>query len=213
MDNEPIKFLLIGDISTGKKITEFSTKINKKKDEIDKIFTKICKTSAGKYEERNKITSKTENYYFITLKPGIVFLALVSNTYPERLVFELIDKINQEKIPTMINEETKELNAKGRQDLKTIIDSYQNNVINEISKDINDIKLDMKDNIKKMVESIDDTSILEQSAENLRQESKNYRENANELKKLTYCQNFKMWFALGGIVVLLILLFYFIFKP
>ena len=54
MDNEPIKFLLIGDISTGKKITEFSTKINKKKDEIDKIFTKICKTSAGKYEERNK---------------------------------------------------------------------------------------------------------------------------------------------------------------
>ena len=213
MDNEPIKFLLIGHISTGKKITEFSTKINKKKDEIDKIFTKICKTSAGKYEERNKITSKTENYYFITLKPGIVFLALVSNTYPERLVFELIDKINQEKIPTMINEETKELNAKGRQDLKTIIDSYQNNVINEISKDINDIKLDMKDNIKKMVESIDDTSILEQSAENLRQESKNYRENANELKKLTFCQNFKMWFALGGIVVLLILLFYFIFKP
>ena len=213
MDNEPIKFLLIGDITTGKKITEFSTKINKKKDEIDKIFTKICKTSAGKYEERNKITSKTENYYFITLKPGIVFLALVSNTYPERLVFELIDKINQEKIPTMINEETKELNAKGRQDLKTIIDSYQNNVINEISKDINDIKLDMKDNIKKMVESIDDTSILEQSAENLRQESKNYRENANELKKLTFCQNFKMWFALGGIVVLLILLFYFIFKP
>ena len=213
MDNEPIKFLLIGDISTGKKITEFSTKINKKKDEIDKIFTKICKTSAGKYEERNKITSKTENYYFITLKPGIVFLALVSNTYPERLVFELIDKINQEKIPTMINEETKELNAKGRQDLKIIIDSYQNNVINEISKDINDIKLDMKDNIKKMVESIDDTSILEQSAENLRQESKNYRENANELKKLTFCQNFKMWFALGGIVVLLILLFYFIFKP
>ena len=113
----------------------------------------------------------------------------------------------------MINEETKELNAKGRQDLKTIIDSYQNNVINEISKDINDIKLDMKDNIKKMVESIDDTSILEQSAENLRQESKNYRENANELKKLTFCQNFKMWFVLGGIVVLLILLFYFIFKP
>ena len=213
MDNEPIKFLLIGDISTGKKITEFSTKINKKKDEIDKIFTKICKTSAGKYEERNKITSKTQNYYFITYKPGTIYLVLVNNTYPERLVFELIDKINQEKIPTMINEETKELNAKGRQDLKTIIDSYQNNVINEISKDINDIKLDMKDNIKKMVESIDDTSILEQSAENLRQESKNYRENANELKKLTFCQNFKMWFALGGIVVLLILLFYFIFKP
>lgn len=214
MDKNPIKYILIGDSSTLKKIAEYSTTNNQKiVSEIDKIFTKICKTAADKFDERNKITSKSQNYYFITVQPGITFLVLVSDSYPERLVFELIDKINQEKIPTMINEETKELNAKGRQDLKTIIDSYQNNVINEISKDINDIKLDMKDNIKKMVESIDDTSILEQSAENLRQESKNYRENANELKKLTFCQNFKMWFALGGIVVLLILLFYFIFKP
>ena len=213
MDKEPIKFLLIGDITTGKKITEFSTTTNKKKDEIDKIFAKICKTSAGKFEERNKITSQTQKYYLISYKPGTIFLVLVNNTYPERLVFELIDKINQEKIPTMINEETKELNAQGRQDLKKLIDLYQDNILNSIQNDVNDIKLDMKDNIKKMVESIDDTSILEQSAENLRQESKNYRENANELKKLTYCQNFKMWFALGGIVVLLILLFYFIFKP
>ena len=97
MDKEPIKFLLIGDITTGKKITEFSTTTNKKKDEIDKIFTKICKTSQGKFEERNKITSKTQNYYFITYKPGTIYLVLVNNTYPERLVFELIDKINQEK--------------------------------------------------------------------------------------------------------------------
>ena len=213
MDKEPIKFLLIGDITTGKKITEFSTTTNKKKDEIDKIFAKICKTSAGKFEERNKITSQTQNYYFISYKPGTIFLVLVNNTYPERLVFELIDKINQEKIPTMINEETKELNAQGRQDLKKLIDLYQDNILNSIQNDVNDIKLDMKDNIKKMVDSIEDTSVLEQSAENLRQESQNYKENAAALKKLTYWQNLKLWIILGGIVLFLIFLLWLLFGP
>ena len=213
MEKNPIKYLLIGDSSSGQKLTEYSTTTNKKKDEIDKIFAKICKTSAGKFEERNKITSQTQNYYFISYKPGTIFLVLVNNTYPERLVFELVDKINQEKIPTMINEETKELNAQGRQDLKKLIDLYQDNILNSIQNDVNDIKLDMKDNIKKMVDSIEDTSVLEQSAENLRQESKNYRENAAELKKLTYCQNVKLWIVLGGIVLLLIVLLFLIFRP
>ena len=204
MDNEPIKFLLIGDISTGKKITEFSTKINKKKDEIDKIFTKICKTAADKFDERNKITSKSQNYYFITVQPGITFLVLVNDSYPERLVFELIDKINEEKIPTMINEETKELNAQGRQALKNLVDKYQDNIINTIQNDVNDIKLDMKDNIQKMVDSVEDTAKLEQSAENLREESKTYKNTASEIRTLTLWQNIKIWIILFGVLALLI---------
>ena len=111
----------------------------------------------------------------------------------------------------MINEETKELNAQGRQDLKSLIDKYQDNILNSIQNDVNDIKLDMKDNIKKMVESIEDTSVLEQSAENLRQESQNYKENAAALKKLTYWQNLKLWIILGGVVLFLIFLLWLIF--
>ena len=205
MDKNPIKYILIGDSSTLKKIAEYSTTNNQKiVSEIDKIFTKICKTAADKFDERNKITSKSQNYYFITVQPGITFLVLVSDSYPERLVFELIDKINEEKIPTMINEETKELNAQGRQALKNLVDKYQDNIINTIQNDVNDIKLDMKDNIQKMVDSVEDTAKLEQSAENLREESKTYKNTASEIRTLTLRQNIKIWIILFGVLALLI---------
>ena len=205
MDKNPIKYILIGDSSTLKKIAEYSTTNNQKiVSEIDKIFTKICKTAADKFDERNKITSKSQNYYFITVQPGITFLVLVNDSYPERLVFELIDKINEEKIPTMINEETKELNAQGRQALKNLVDKYQDNIINTIQNDVNDIKLDMKDNIQKMVDSVEDTAKLEQSAENLREESKTYKNTASEIRTLTLWQNIKIWIILFGVLALLI---------
>ena len=205
MDKNPIKYILIGDSSTLKKIAEYSTTNNQKiVSEIDKIFTKICKTAADKFDERNKITSKSQNYYFITVQPGITFLVLVSDSYPERLVFELIDKINEEKIPTMINEETKELNAQGRQALKNLVDKYQDNMIDIIQNDVNDIKLDMKDNIKKMVDSVEDTAKLEQSADNLREESKTYKNTASEIRTLTLWQNIKIWIILFGVLALLI---------
>ena len=205
MDKNPIKYILIGDSSTLKKIAEYSTTNNQKiVSEIDKIFTKICKTAADKFDERNKITSKSQNYYFITVQPGITFLVLVSDSYPERLVFELIDKINEEKIPTMINEETKELNAQGRQALKNLVDKYQGNIIDTIQNDVNDIKLDMKDNIKKMVDSVEDTAKLEQSADNLREESKTYKNTASEIRTLTLWQNIKIWIILFGVLALLI---------
>ena len=205
MDKNPIKYILIGDSGTLKKIAEYSTTNNQKiVSEIDKIFTKICKTAADKFDERNKITSKSQNYYFITVQPGITFLVLVNDSYPERLVFELIDKINEEKIPTMINEETKELNAQGRQALKNLVDKYQDNIINTIQNDVNDIKLDMKDNIQKMVDSVEDTAKLEQSAENLREESKTYKNTASEIRTLTLWQNIKIWIILFGVLALLI---------
>ena len=205
MDKNPIKYILIGDSSTLKKIAEYSTTNNQKiVSEIDKIFTKICKTAADKFDERNKITSKSQNYYFITVQPGITFLVLVNDSYPERLVFELIDKINEEKIPTMINEETKELNAQGRQALKNLVDKYQDNIIDTIQNDVNDIKLDMKDNIQKMVDSVEDTAKLEQSAENLREESKTYKNTASEIRTLTLWQNIKIWIILFGVLALLI---------
>ena len=80
-----------------------------------------------KIEEQNKIVSKNENYYyyFTFYNPSLIYIVLVNNQYRERLVFELIRKINEENIPSMINDETRELNLGGRQALKQLIDAYQ----------------------------------------------------------------------------------------
>ena len=211
-DKTPIKYLLIGDSSTNKIVTEFSSgnAQPKTKKEINQIFNKLCKTPNKKLDERNKITSKNENYYFTFCHPDLIYLILVNNEYPERYVFELIQKINDEKIPTMVNDETRELNPSGRQSLKQLIDVYQDpkniSKIADLQSDVNSIKVDMRKNINKMVESVDDVNQLQEKSAALKLESSEYKQNSVEVRRLTWWQNFKMWIILGGVVLLLIII-------
>ena len=209
-DKMPIKYVLIGDSTTLKIITEFSTgnPTQKTKKEINRIFNKLAKLPNKKYDERNKITAKDENYYFMNIKPDLLFIVLANSQYPERYVFELISKIVEENIPTMINDETKELNPNGRQALKELVNKYQDikniNKIAEIQEDVNAIKIDMKKNINKMVESVEDVNDLQNKSEQLKLESQDYKKNAVELRKITWWQNFKLWIIIIGVVLVLI---------
>ena len=210
-DKTPIKYLLIGDSSTNKIITEFSAEnFQPNKKQINQIFNKLCKTPNKNLNERNKIVSKHENYYFTFCLPYLVYLVLVNNEYPERYVFELIQKINDEKIPTMVNDETRELNPSGRQSLKQLIDVYQDpkniSKIADLQSDVNSLKVDMRKNINKMVENVDDVNQLQEKSEALRFESIEYKQNSVEVRRLTWWQNFKMWIILGGVVLLLIII-------
>jgi hypothetical protein len=211
-DSTPIKYLLIGDSSTNKIITEFTAgnAQSKTKKEINQIFNKLCKSTNKKLDERNKITSKDENYYFTFTRPDLIFIILAQNDYPERYIFELIQKINEENIPTMVNDETRELNPSGRQALKQLIDVYQDpkniNRLSDIQSDVDSIKVDMKQNINKMVENVEDVNDLQNKSEALKMETSDYQKNAVEIKRITWWQNFKLWLILGGVVLILILL-------
>lgn len=211
-DKTPIKYLLIGDSSTNKIITEYTSGNTqaKTKKEINQIFNKLCRSQNKKIDERNKITSKNENYYFTFCKPDLIYILLANNQYPERYVFELINKVNEENIPSMVNDETRELNPSGRQQLKGLIENYQNpsniNKIAEIQNDVNSLKVDMKKNINKMVESVDDVNELQNKSEQLKLETQDYKQNANEIRKITWWQNFKLWIILALVVLILIII-------
>ena len=210
-DKTPIKYLLIGDSSTNKIITEFSAEnFQPNKKQINQIFNKLCKTPNKNLNERNKIVSKHENYYFTFCLPYLVYLVLVNNEYPERHVFELIQKVNDEKIPTMINDDTKELNPSGRQELKKLISEFQDprniSKIADLQSDVNSVKADMRNNINKMVENVDDVNQLQEKSEALRFESIEYKQNSYDIRRFTFWQNFKLWIILGGVILLLIII-------
>ena len=209
-DKTPIKYVLIGDPGTNKIITEFSASgVNSNvKKEINRIFSKLTKIPNRNYDERNKITAKEENYYFIYKKPNFLFVVLAISEYPERYVFELIDKIVEDNIPSMINDETKELNPTGRQALKDLVNKYQDikniNKIAEIQEDVNALKVDMKKNINAMVKSVEDVEDLQNKSEQLKLESQDYKKNSVELRKLAWWQNFKLWLIIGGVILLVV---------
>lgn len=210
----PIQYLLIGDISTNKIITEFSSTINssKIKKEINQIFSKICKNQTKKYNERNKITSKDTIYYYTLIKPNLIFITLVEDEYPEELVFELIDKINEEKITTMINEETQELNPNGRVELKNIIDSYQKKN-DENDKDKNDnINIDNKLKIEeKKISS--ENEMQSQNTDDIEDfQNKNdiflmtNKKRMWDFRYINFFKNYKVWIYMATIVLIILII-------
>ncbi len=209
-----IKYFLIGDIDTNKAMTEYSTNAinNKEKKNANQIFQRICKSNERRYEERNIITAKENKYYFSLFQPNIVFIIYADGTYPERLVFSMFDEVRKEKVLSMINEETKELNPNGRQCLKQIIEKYQNkekiDKIESIQKDINEVKIDIKDNLEKLVESVPDVEKLEETANDLQISSDDYQNSAEEVKKVSLFKSCR--FRIAVFLILLILLIIFI---
>ena len=212
-----LKYFLIGDIDTNKTITEYSTNAinNKEKKNANQIFQRICKSNERRYEERNIISAKENKYYFSLFQPNIVFIVYANGKYPERLIFTMFDEVRKEKVLSMINEETKELNPNGRQCLKQIIEKYQDkekiDKIESIQKDINEVKIDIKENINKMVQSVEDVEKLEEIANDLKISSEDYHSSAEEIKKVTIWQNFKFWIIIFFAVFILIILILSIF--
>ena len=124
-----IKYFLIGDIDTSKIITEYTTNLVsvKEKKNATQIFKRLCKSTERIYEENNIISGKDNKYFFTLFQPSIVFITYALNTYPQTLIFELFEDIKKNNILSMVNEETKELDPNGRQNLKQMIEKYQEN--------------------------------------------------------------------------------------
>ena len=205
-----IKYFLIGDIDTSKIITEYSTNLisSKEKKNAIQIFKRICKSNERRYEENNIITAKDNKYYFSLFQPSTVFISYALNSYPQTLIFELFEEIRKSNILTLINEETKELNPNGRQDLKQMIEKYQENEklkrFEEIKKDIDDVKIEIKKSVNDMLDNVESVENLEERINELNEETKEYMNNAEYDKKITWWQNAKFRIIALSIVIFII---------
>jgi hypothetical protein len=205
-----IKYFLIGDIDTSKITTEYSTNLisSKEKKNAIQIFKRICKSNERRYEENNIITAKDNKYYFSLFQPSTVFISYALNSYPQTLIFELFEEIRKSNILTLINEETKELNPNGRQDLKQMIEKYQENEklkrFEEIKKDIDDVKIEIKKSVNNMLDNVESVENLEERINELNEETKEYMNNVEYDKKITWWQNAKFRIIALSIVIFII---------
>ena len=129
----------------------------------------------------------------------------------------MFEEIRAVDILSMINDSTKELNPNGRKKLKEVIDKYQErdkvDKIGEIQNDVNEVKQEVKKNIDKMVENVEDVEKLEMKANLLKDASQEYNNNAQEIRKITWWQNFKLWIILILLVLIIAgIILFFVFK-
>ena len=212
-----IKYILIGNLANKQILTEFTITNNDQiKNESYQIFDKLCTNNKIHYNTRNKIQSYYGYMYFICSPPNRFYFAIAEPSFPERLIFEMIENIDNDNLFLLITEKG-ELNQIGRQSLKNIVDKFQDmrnlSKIQHLNEDVNFMKEDVSRNVKNVIDNIANVQELEVKSNRIKLNSDSFKREAIILQKKTFCSRFKWMiifvFLILGIVLLFLLpLFY-----
>ena len=179
--------------------------------DTNNIFERYCKSQSKSIDIRSRVQGKEGVYYFTINSQNVFYLIVVDSSINERDVFGLIDDIQKENIPLLIDTTTNKLNLVGRQQLKTIIENYSktlggSNKINQINIELKETRELMKDNIRDLTKNLDSVQDLEKQSEKIKDSAGEFNKNAVSLKKVTCWQNCKWWIILILVIILLLII-------
>ena len=178
--------------------------------EANQIFKKLSESGIKTKDLRNKVDNRGKGNYFFTINSSNIFyLILGDNNLKEREAFELIDILQKENIPLLIDSKTGKLNLEGRKQLKSLVEDFQNNKCNKIQNiqnDVEEVKDTMKNNIKNMYQNVENVENMEKKAIELKKGAEEYNNSAVKLKRATCWSNFKWLIILIAVIVLLIII-------
>lgn len=215
-----IKYLFIGKAQELKELGEVSVQ-SKSEWSIDckTLFQNICgKKLESNLEQRNKVKAKDNSnlYYFYVSENYYFYFAVVDSKYPENQVFKFFEDIYKENIP-LLRDDKGALNNIGLNKLKEILSKYQNpdykNEIQNINKDLDEIKLEMKKNVKNIINNVDDASELKNQSDKIASASNDFAKQSSAVRKQTCLQNFKLWLILAGVILILVVIIVIIAVP
>ena len=207
-----IKYLLIGNPDDREEIGHYpdrgASKTTAK--EADKIFKKLAESGIQTKDLRNKVDNRGQGYYYFTINSkNIFYLILGDKNLKERDAFALMEDLQNENIPIMIDPKSGKLNSEGREKLKEMVENFEKNKSNKIQgiqNEVEQVKDTMKTNIQKMYTNVEDVENMEKKAHQLRVGAEEYNKSATTLKRTTWWQNCKWWIILIVVIVLLIII-------
>jgi preprotein translocase subunit SecE len=202
-----IKYIFIGDIAQKGFIGDHPSKGNEQSNkDARQIFERLCKGNNKKYDERNKLVGNGGNYFFTVTPQNIFYLILAESNFEERFVFEMVANLQNDNVPSLRGEKGT-LSNEGLSKLESIVAKYQKiSAMKSAMSDINDVKGVMKDNIKKAMTNIEDTKELDDKALRIKEGALMFQDNAQELKRVTWCQNFKYTIIIVVVVIAILLI-------
>jgi lipopolysaccharide export LptBFGC system permease protein LptF len=207
-----IQYILIGNPDDCEEIGHYPDRGASKTlaKEANQIFKKLSESGIKTKDLRNKVDNRGKGNYFFTINSNNIFyLIFGDNNLKEREAFELIDILQKENIPLLIDSKTGKLNLEGRKQLKSLVEDFQNNKCNKIQNiqnDVDEVKDTMKNNIKNMYQNVENVENMEKKAIELRKGAEEYNSSAVKLKRATCWQNFKWLIILIAVIVLLIII-------
>lgn len=204
---QPIKYVFIGNSKSLLEIGEYPNKSESSTSKSAKqIFQGFCQNESKIiYDQRHEIKNADEIFYFTVSLDRIFYLIATENTYSSRDIWELINEMMRDNIHLLVDDKG-ELSKIGKQQLKTLVDSYQkHNSIGKLHAEVQEVKIELNQNYKKLVSNIDNVEDLQKKATNIKDISKVYNKEAGKLRRLTCCQNAKWTIILIVLIIGIIL--------
>ena len=216
-----IFYISIGDLITKRIIVDYfpQGKDNQHvfKDYAKNIINKLL-TISIRPNERYKETMDDNKKFNVSMdsKANISFMILTSDNYPERYSYKLLMELENKSISTInkhyVNKMTGDILALTEY-LKTFSKDIQlymvelerkyrniveNDKVSLIQEEIEDVKVDVKKNINKMLNNIELVSNLEEKSNALNEMAHEYKRGAREVKKASWIRN-KVTMVAGGL--------------
>jgi len=209
INKTPIQYIFIGDLYQKNIIAQESvTNVPSAEKDSKQIFDRWCMLKKHKYSEHSKVSNKYGNYYFTSLEPDKFYLVLVESNYNESDVFEMINEIHKSDILETPDDNGR-ITEEGRVILRAMIEKYQKkletSVMNDINNDMDDIKLDMKGNIRNLIANQEKADELQDQSREIKNQGDLFQKGAEEAKMITCKQNWKLWIIIGIIAIAILL--------
>jgi hypothetical protein len=234
---ETIFYIGIGNLINRKIIVSYSPRERNEKNKYSKeskdIIEKLLLISIMPNERYTESTNddKRKILNLIDSSGKWVFMIIVIKDYPERYGYKLLNELQKKTLDTLNKEYLNKLgfdenlnnNFKNTKDdiqlymvelERNYRDIGQIDKIRNIQNDVNDIKIEMKNNVNQMINNIELTSNLENRSDALRNEAKFFKKEAKKLYKYTWWKNKKITMTIGGVSLgtIVLLLSKYVFK-
>ena len=197
-----IYYICIGDLLSRRLIVDYfpQEKGNQQifKDYARNIIDRILTISLGP-SERYKETLNDNKKFNVTTdsKANISFMILTNDSFPERYSYKLLMELETKSI-TIINKHYLNKVILDVLDRAENFKTFENDKIGIIQEDVDDLKIDIKNNIDKMLTNIEMVSTLEEKSNALKNMAKEYKTGTKELKRASWRRN-KYTVVAGGI--------------
>ena len=216
-----IYYICIGDLISKRLIVDYfpQGKGNQHifKDYARNIIDRLLNISIRPNERYKESVSDNKKFnVLMDNKANISFMILINSSYPERYSYELLTELENKSISTInkhyLNKVLLDVldRAENFKNFAKDIQLYmvelerkyrnivENDKIGLIQEDVDNIKVDIKKNIDKMLTNIEMVSDLEEKSQALKDMAKEYKMGSKELKRASWRRN-KYTVVAGGL--------------
>lgn len=202
--DDNIKYIFIGNLVNKKEITDYPVNVNKDiANDGKSIFDKLANQKSHKYDERFKVESRFGIFHFTIFPTNTFYLVVADKYFPPRNVFEMINELHEKMIYLLVNEKG-EISNSGKKKFLEIVEKKkggQNKALENAQVAIDDVKLEMQNNIKKVMSNMEDVEELDRKAKNIEVGAEMMKDNAKKLKCCAFLGNLKWTIIIVTVIV------------